>query len=148
MFLSARHIGLVSASPALLWTALFFAVPFMAMFVASLFPVVGEGFSLAAYRQFFTNPSYWMALTNSLAVTTMVTVISVILAYPFAWILAFIIPERWQRLALLLAVLPQEIFSCRYLTGGGKPYLLPAAIHKNGTALIKEKLCQPGHIPG
>ena len=27
-------------------------------------------------------------------------------AYPFAWILAFIVPERWQRLALMLAVLP------------------------------------------
>jgi spermidine/putrescine transport system permease protein len=36
----------------------------------------------------------------------MVTVISVLLAYPFAWILAFIVPERWQRLALMLAVLP------------------------------------------
>ena len=32
--------------------------------------------------------------------------ISVLLAYPFAWILAFVVPERWQRLALMLAVLP------------------------------------------
>ncbi len=31
---------------------------------------------------------------------------SILLAYPFAWILAFTVPERWQRLALLLAVLP------------------------------------------
>jgi spermidine/putrescine transport system permease protein len=30
----------------------------------------------------------------------------VLLAYPFAWILAFMVPERWQRLALMLAVLP------------------------------------------
>ena len=28
------------------------------------------------------------------------------LAYPFAWVLAFVVPERWQRLALMLAVLP------------------------------------------
>lgn len=35
-----------------------------------------------------------------------VTVLSVLLAYPFAWILAFMVPERWQRLALMLAVLP------------------------------------------
>ncbi len=45
-------------------------------------------------------------MTNSLEVTALVTVISVLLAYPFAWILAFVVPERWQRLALMLAVLP------------------------------------------
>ncbi len=38
--------------------------------------------------------------------TLIVTAISVLLAYPFAWILAFVVPERWQRLALMLAVLP------------------------------------------
>ncbi len=35
-----------------------------------------------------------------------VTVVSVVLAYPFAWILAEHVPARWQRLALMLAVLP------------------------------------------
>jgi spermidine/putrescine transport system permease protein len=90
----------------LLWTLVFFALPFAAMGVASLLPKGETGFSLANYTQFFANPSYWRALTNSLEVTLMVTVISVLLAYPFAWILAFVVPERWQRLALMLAVLP------------------------------------------
>ncbi len=58
------------------------------------------------YRQFFDNPSYWRALVNSLEVTLTVTVISVLLAYPFAWILAEVIPLGLQRLALVLAVLP------------------------------------------
>jgi spermidine/putrescine transport system permease protein len=39
-------------------------------------------------------------------VTAVVTVVSILLAYPFAWVLAFVVPERWQRLALMLAVLP------------------------------------------
>jgi len=95
-----------SVSPALLWTLAFFAVPFVAMGAASLFPEGADGFSLANYTQFFTNPSYWRSLTNSLEVTLIVTAISVLLAYPFAWILAFVVPERWQRLALMLAVLP------------------------------------------
>jgi spermidine/putrescine transport system permease protein len=95
-----------SVSPALLWTLAFFAVPFIAMAVASVFPEGEPGFSLANYTQFFTNPSYWRSLTNSLEVTLIVTAISVLLAYPFAWILAFGVPERWQRLALMLAVLP------------------------------------------
>ncbi|RUW94951.1 ABC transporter permease, partial [Mesorhizobium sp. M8A.F.Ca.ET.023.01.1.1] len=49
---------------------------------------------------------YWQAMVNSLQVTATVTVVSVLLAYPFAWILAEQVPERWQRLALMLAVLP------------------------------------------
>lgn len=98
--------GWASVSPALLWTLAFFALPFAAMALASLLPKGGDGLSLANYTQFFANPSYWRALTNSLEVTLIVTVISVLLAYPFAWILAFVVPERWQRLALMLAVLP------------------------------------------
>ena len=102
---STSRIGWASVTPALLWTLVFFVVPFVAMAVMSLTQKEG-GFSLAAYAQFFQNPSYWRALVNSLEVTLIVTALSVILAYPFAWILAFIVPERWQRLALMLAVLP------------------------------------------
>jgi spermidine/putrescine transport system permease protein len=100
------RVAWASVTPALLWTLAFFAVPFAAMAVASLFPEGQSGFSLANYIQFFAQPSYWRALVNSLEVTALVTVISILLAYPFAWILAFVVPERWQRLALMLAVLP------------------------------------------
>ena len=103
---SATRIGWASVTPALLWTLVFFVVPFVAMGVMSLQPKGAAGISLANYTQFFSNPSYWRALTNSLEVTLLVTLLSVLLAYPFAWILAFIVPERWQRLALMLAVLP------------------------------------------
>jgi spermidine/putrescine transport system permease protein len=96
----SNRTGWASVSPALLWTLAFFALPFGAMAAVSFKP----GF--AAYAQFFTTPSYWRALVNSLEVTAIVTLVSVLLAYPFAWILAFVVPERWQRLALMLAVLP------------------------------------------
>ncbi len=92
-------------TPALAWTLLFFAAPFLAMGVLSLTLQDGTA-SIANYTQFFTNPSYFRAMTNSLEVTGLVTIISVVLAYPFAWILAEQVPEKWQRLALLLAVLP------------------------------------------
>lgn len=98
--------GWIGVLPALLWTLIFFAVPFAVMTVVSLYPKEAPGFSLDNYVQFFTNPSYYRALINSLEVTALVTLISILLAYPFAWILAFIVPERWQRLALMLAVLP------------------------------------------
>ena len=105
---AAQHdrAGWISVLPALLWTLFFFVVPFAVMAVVSLYPKGGPSFGFDNYTQFFSNPSYYRALSNSLEVTAMVTAISILLAYPFAWILAFIVPERWQRLALMLAVLP------------------------------------------
>jgi spermidine/putrescine transport system permease protein len=96
----------VLVTPALLWTLLFFVAPFAAMALLSLNFGGGEGLEISNYAQFFTNPSYYRAMTNSLEVTGLVTAISVLLAYPFAWILAEQVPARWQRLALLLAILP------------------------------------------
>ena len=96
------------AGPATLWTVAFFVLPLAAMAVVSLWTLEGQStdFSLANYRQFFANPSYYRAMINSLEVTAIVTVVSVLLAYPLAWILAEGVPERWQRLALILAILP------------------------------------------
>ena len=97
-------------APALLWTVAFFVVPFLAMALISFWQLSGPGLdttlTLANYAQFFNNPAYFQAMVNSLEVTVIVTVVSILLAYPFAWILAEQVPERWQRLALALAVLP------------------------------------------
>jgi spermidine/putrescine transport system permease protein len=100
-----RTLPWALVSPALLWTLLFFVAPFVAMGVYSVTTAEG-GFSFANYEQFFANPSYLQAMINSLEVTAIVTIVSVLLAYPFAWILAEQVPERLQRLALMLAVLP------------------------------------------
>lgn len=95
------------AGPALVWTAAFFVLPFLAMGWTSLtVHGTGEGPTLANYGQFVANSAYRQALLNSLEVTLMVTLFSIICAYPFAWFLAEVVPERWQRLALMLAVLP------------------------------------------
>jgi spermidine/putrescine transport system permease protein len=95
-----------SVSPALGWTLATFILPFIFMAAISVYPRDGSGFSFAAYVQFFMQPSYFQALINSLEVTGLVTVFSILLAYPFAWILAYVVPLRWQRLALMVAVLP------------------------------------------
>lgn len=96
----------LTVAPAVLWTLLFFVLPLGLMAWLSLHPVQGAGPGLGNYAAFLTTPSYWQALVNSLEVTALVTVLSVLLAYPFAWVLAEQVPERWQRLALVLAILP------------------------------------------
>lgn len=100
----------IYVSPALIFGVVFFAAPFCVMAVASLWQLVGttlvKTLSFANYARFFANESFRQALINSLEVTFIVTVVSAVLAYPMAWILAEKVPERWQRMALMLAVLP------------------------------------------
>jgi spermidine/putrescine transport system permease protein len=101
----SRTLPWALVTPALIWTLLFFVAPFLAMGLLS-FTLRDGSVSISNYTQFFTNPSYFQAMINSLEVTVIVTAVSIVLAYPFAWILAEQISPRWQRLALLLAVLP------------------------------------------
>lgn len=105
-----RRLGWGLVAPALLWTIAFFVIPFAAMLLLSLAHLEGravvQGFDLGNYARFFTEWALFKALLNSVEITVLVTVISLVLAYPLAAIIAFRVPARWQRLALLLAVLP------------------------------------------
>lgn len=100
----------VLLTPALGFVLLFFVAPFLVMLLTSFGQVTEQGVDALAglqnYEQFIEKPSYWQALVNSLEVTATVVVVSVLVAYPFAWVLAERVPERWQRLGLILAVLP------------------------------------------
>ncbi|MGF1608871.1 MAG: ABC transporter permease [Kiloniellales bacterium] len=105
-----RRKGWAFVLPTLLWTLAFFVVPFAVMAVMSLWQRVGnqlvQSWSLANYQAFFERSHFLQGLLNSLEITLVVTVISVLLAYPLAWIIAEKVPQRWQRLALILAILP------------------------------------------
>lgn len=96
--------------PALLWTVLFFVVPLAVMAVTSLWRRVGfetiREPSLDNYVAFFSRDYFIGALVNSVEVTLLVTLVSTVLAYPLAYIVAYRVPARWQRLTLVLAILP------------------------------------------
>ena len=114
--LAARHLGGEAARgwsfllPAVLWIAAFFAVPLCIMIVYSFWRRIGTAlstdFTVANYERFFAQSALTKALTNSLEVTAITVVVSTLLAYPLAYILAYQVPRQWQRLALVLAILP------------------------------------------
>jgi len=97
-------------APALLWTIAFFVVPFLFMAALSLWSrqsgKVVAVWNLDNYARFFSESALFKGLTNSLEITLTVTVLSVLLAYPLAWIIAERVPKRLQRMALILAILP------------------------------------------
>jgi spermidine/putrescine transport system permease protein len=96
--------------PALVFSLLFFVTPFMVMvavgFWQRLRGRLEATWTLANYEKFFARDYLVDALVNSVEVTVMTTVISVIVAYPLAYILAYRVPVRWQKILLLLAILP------------------------------------------
>ncbi|MBX6320329.1 MAG: ABC transporter permease [Rhodospirillaceae bacterium] len=101
-------------TPALLWTLAFFLVPLAVTLALSFTQREGAGpgavtrWTVDNYLRFLSlgDGVYVDALVNSLEVTLAVTVISVLVAYPVAYILAYRVPRRWQRLLLVLLVLP------------------------------------------
>lgn len=98
------------ALPAILWTVAFFLVPFLYMAAISFWTrerrEIVASWTLDNYAVFFGKPHLLKALLNSLEVTATVTVISILLAYPLAWIIAERVPRRWQRFSLIMAILP------------------------------------------
>ncbi|EPX84510.1 ABC-type spermidine/putrescine transport system, permease component I [Rubellimicrobium thermophilum DSM 16684] len=107
--MTSRAGGWALVAPALLWTLCFFVLPFAVMAAMSLARLEGRelvwGFDLGNYAR-LGDPAIARAVLVSLEITLTVTVVSVLLAYPLAAILAFRVPERWRRLALMLAILP------------------------------------------
>ncbi len=105
-----RRRGWGFVAPALLWTIAFFVLPFLVMGAMSLATLDGRtlvwGLSPANYAELAEKRFLWRAVIVSLEITLTVTLVSVVLAYPLAAIIAFRVPPRWQRLVLLLAILP------------------------------------------
>ncbi len=107
---SQNKLGWGFVAPALLWTVVFFVVPFLVMGAMSFATLEGRsliwGFHLDNYVELATRAYLWRAVLVSLEITLTVTIVSVLLAYPLAAIIAFRVPPQWQRLVLLLAILP------------------------------------------
>ncbi len=96
--------------PGLIWVIAFFALPLLVMFVESAKPPPGATGDAAglfgAYVKVFASPDILKAFLNSLEVTLLVTILSVLIAYPAAYALAEWVPPERQRLLLILLVLP------------------------------------------
>ncbi len=96
--------------PAILWIIAFFTVPMALMVAVSLWSrekgEIVKTWDLGNYSNFLEKSYFLQGLVNSLEITLTVTVISVLLAYPLAWIIAERVPPRFRRLALILAILP------------------------------------------
>jgi spermidine/putrescine transport system permease protein len=100
-------IGLLPIS---IWQIIFYLVPAGLLVLASFwvlrdFNLVAD-WTLANYRQVFSRRIYLDAYLTSIWLTLSVVLICVLLAYPAAYTLAFVVPRRWQRVLMVAMILP------------------------------------------
>lgn len=93
--------GFAYALPALLLLLLFFVVPVMMLLVRSVLePQPGLG----NYTELLGSSTYLRIFLNTFLVSAVVTVLSVLIGFPVAWMLA-IMPSRWAALLFAIIVL-------------------------------------------
>ncbi len=105
---SARPVGnpWLGIVPATLFVVLFFAVPTLATLAQSFAPSGSTAPSLANYAAFFATARLVDAATRSLLLGFGTVAIATLLAWPLAYFLAFLVPERWRFVALLAVIAP------------------------------------------
>jgi spermidine/putrescine transport system permease protein len=118
--------GLLLASPATLYVILLIAVP-AALTIAYSFWIqdfvdVRRTFTLANYFEIFQDPLYRTLIFRSVKIATLVTIFTVLLAYPIAYFIAFNVKER-KTLWLILVTIPfwtsylLRVFSWKLILG-------------------------------
>ncbi|MBD3886669.1 ABC transporter permease [Phormidium tenue FACHB-886] len=101
-------------APAVIYDSIFFLLPLIFLVWIGFWSVENyravPGFSLSNYldifSQFFARSRYGYAIAQSLWVAFTTTALGILLCYPFAMALVFLVPERLQRLLLVLAITP------------------------------------------
>ncbi|MEY4697287.1 MAG: hypothetical protein RIT14_1715 [Pseudomonadota bacterium] len=98
--------GLMLVSPTFLYSVLLLAAPLATVLIYSLTLRDVGGFSLANYIEVWTKPIYQKLMARSLTVSTSVTIVTVLLAYPVAYFVSFHVKPERKSLWLFLITIP------------------------------------------
>jgi spermidine/putrescine transport system permease protein len=101
-------VGLLLA-PALLWLGALIVLPHVDLAVLSFRERVGPRHyvaSFAQYRTFFTEPLYWHVFVRTAIMSVIATFLTLVLAFPIAWIIAKLARGRASSLLFMLCLIP------------------------------------------
>ena len=89
------------ALPALAFLFLFFIVPVAALMLRS---VTDPSWGLQNFTELFAGGTYARVFFNTFLVAAVVTVVSLLIGYPLAWLMVML-PAGWQRLILAIVMM-------------------------------------------
>jgi spermidine/putrescine transport system permease protein len=101
-------VGLLLA-PAILWLLGLIVLPHVDLAVLSLRERVGPREyvpSLAQYRTFFTEPLYWHVFVRTALLSVISTALTLVVAFPIAWVIAKVARGRSGSLLFLICLIP------------------------------------------
>ncbi len=96
-------------APAILWLGALIVLPHVDLAVLSLRERIGPRHyvpSLAQYRTFFTEPLYWHVFVRTAVMSVISTFLTLVLAFPIAWIIAKLLRGRASSLLFILCLIP------------------------------------------
>ena len=110
----ASRLKYLCLVPVVLYDSIFFLLPLVFLIWIGFWSVENyqavPGFSIANYSdifsQFFSRSRYAYAIAQSVWVSATTTLLGLLLCYPFALGLVFLVPARLKRFALVLAIAP------------------------------------------
>jgi len=101
-------LGLLLA-PALLWLGALIVLPHVDLAVLSFRARVGPRTyvaSLAQYETFFLEPLYWHVFVRTAVMSLVATLLTLLLAFPIAWVIAKLARGRASSLLFILCLIP------------------------------------------
>lgn len=108
MTLPPRLRKLLALSPPLIWVVLFMFVPYTILFVFSFweqqYPTFTPAFQFGNYLTLIGDPQYLRTLARTIKIAALVSLFSLLLAYPYAYFLVHKVRSPGLRLTLYMAV--------------------------------------------
>ncbi len=101
-------LGLLLA-PALLWLGALIVLPHVDLALLSFRERIGPRHyvpSLAQYKTFFVEPLYWHVFLRTAVMSVIATLVTLVLAFPIAWIIAKLAPGRAGSLLFIVCLIP------------------------------------------
>jgi spermidine/putrescine transport system permease protein len=104
-----RFLVILLLAPAVLWLGALIVLPHVDLAILSFRERVGPRqyvASLAEYKTFFTEPLYWHVFVRTALMSVVATFLTLLLAFPMAWIIAKIAQGRARSTLFILCLIP------------------------------------------
>jgi spermidine/putrescine transport system permease protein len=139
-------LGLLLA-PALFWLLALVILPHVDLAILSLRERVGPrqyAASLAQYKTFFEEPLYWHVFLRTAVMSVIATFLTLLLAFPIAWIIAKLARGRAGSLLFIVCLIPfwvsETVRTLGWMILLRESGVLPALLVKLGLASVPPEL--------
>lgn len=92
--------------PMMVWMTVLYLIPLLIIVYTSFRSQSAAGFTLSSYQRFFQNSAFFAALMNSLWLAIRVVAIALLLAFPTAYLICFVVPKKIRLFLLILTIIP------------------------------------------